>query len=173
MGWSFNCSASIGRKQLIEQLRDPSRFSAGCTIVRSSVVGNHHWYLLRDPKGNVSIGLDLMAGGGKGSGWGYKSLDESSGPYYFDCPLSFLDEASAPTHYAAEWRESARKHHAAKAAIKPRAGLVVMYGGHQYKLVRPAGPRKGWEVIALPWGGEYRMKAAQLAKSTIQQGEAS
>lgn len=44
-------------------------------------VGNHHWYLVETPDGRQIVGLDLMESGGPGSGWGYKDMDETMGPY--------------------------------------------------------------------------------------------
>ncbi len=46
-------------------------------------------------------------------GWGYKGMDESVGPCYYDCPLKYLDmvpQAEGP--YAAGWREKVRAYHA-------------------------------------------------------------
>lgn len=39
-----------------------------------------------------------------------KDVDESMGPVYYDCPLSFLDMApQAPGPFAAEWRAKVRE----------------------------------------------------------------
>lgn len=45
--------------------------------------------------------------------WGYKSMDESSHPYYYTCPLRFLERA--PVQSAA-WRESVQAFHARQIA---------------------------------------------------------
>jgi hypothetical protein len=48
-----------------------------------------------------------------GYGWGYKGMDESVGPCYYDCPLAYLDmvpQAEGP--YAQAWREKVRAYHA-------------------------------------------------------------
>lgn len=171
MGWSFACSRSFGKKELVAELRDPVRF-ANQELLQSSVVGNHHWYLARDKEsGRTWIGVDLLQSGGKDEGWGYKSMSEHCGPCYYDCPLSFLAQASEATGYAADWREKVRAHHAArKARPVPVAGMVVIYGGHQYTLVRPAGPRRGW-LCRDTGGNVLRMSAAQLAKAVIETKE--
>lgn len=167
MGWLFHSNPDIGKKELVAELRRPHRFSKGCAVLKSSVVGNNHWYLLRAPDGTVTIGLDLLQSGGIGEGWGYKAMDESCGPFYHDCPLSYLDQVTAPVGYAAEWRSRVREHHAAKKARpKLKAGVVVTYGGYDYRLDAPAGPRKGWNVTRVADGIAFRMKARQLAKST-------
>ena len=163
MGWTF--SPSWATK---EQLVDTLRRDMGESLVASVIRGSRHWYVRRLPDGVCYIGLDLME---KNEGdWGYKNLDESCGPSYYDCPLKFLDLAQpAPTaEWAVEWRKKVRQWHQAK---KDRPiwspGMVVTYGKHNYRLVRPYAPRKGWAVVQLDSGIEYRMNAAQLNKSTV------
>jgi hypothetical protein len=62
------------------------------------------------------IGCDLLhysRSKDYGSGWGYKDMCESSGPYYYSCPLSYLDMVPMPdSPYAPEWREKVRAYHA-------------------------------------------------------------
>jgi hypothetical protein len=57
------------------------------------------------------IQCDLLKGGG--NGWGYKSMDESMHPYYYSCPLSYLDLAP---EQCAEWRQKVREYHRQRAA---------------------------------------------------------
>lgn len=165
MGWSFACDTSHNKKACIAELRSPSRFGENTKLIRACTVGNHHWYLA-ETNGTKWIGLDLLQGGGKTMGWGYKSLDETCGPYVYDCPLAYIDEATAPaTGYAGEWRLKVRAHHARKTSSKAFAGQVVDYGKYRYTLISPAGPRKGWNVINQA-GCRYRMNFKQLARAT-------
>ncbi len=41
--------------------------------------------------------------------WSYKPLDESMHPYYYTCPLSYLDMVPVECE---EWREGVREYHA-------------------------------------------------------------
>jgi hypothetical protein len=163
MGWTFAYSTSYDKKALIADLRRADRWAPGTELLKACTVGNRHWYLARTA-GVTWIGLDLLAGGGRESGWGSKAMDETVGPNYYDCPISYLDLASAPTGYAVAWREAVRKQHAAKRAThKPAAGLVVKYAGVSYTLVRPNAPRMGWTVRLTDGLAEYRMKSKQLS----------
>ena len=45
-------------------------------------------------------------------GWGYKDMDESAGPSYYNCPISYLDMVPDPGGYATEWRAKVREQHA-------------------------------------------------------------
>lgn len=58
------------------------------------------------------IGCDLMRHQ-KDYGWGYKDLDEICGPYYYSCPLKYLDLVPIETYGGNdEWRENVRQYHA-------------------------------------------------------------
>lgn len=48
--------------------------------------------------------------------WGYKSMDESVGPYYYGCPLKYLDMVPEVTNPA--WREVVRDHWANRKKVK-------------------------------------------------------
>lgn len=162
MGWTFRCDPSFGRKQLIEDLRRPSRFSEGTQLLQACAKGNNHWYLAKTGD-KIWIGLDLMQGGGRNQGWGYKDMDESCGPNEVDCPISYLDKASEPRGYAEAWRQRVREYHTTQAA-KPKLaeGLVLKYGQHEYKLRYRCNGRKGWAVNRLDDGVAYRLTFRQI-----------
>lgn len=174
MGWSFNMDRSQEKEQFVAELnRD---FSPGYECLEHRVVGNHLWQLIKRPDGKKFINLYLMSRGngrhGKGCsdhGWGYKGITEDMGPCYYDCPLSLLDKADPVDGHSAEWREKVRAHHAAKKDRKSALGpdKVVEYGGNKFRLVRPAGPRKGWVVVGIADGLEYRMRAHQVAAAQV------
>ena len=113
-----------------------------------------------------------MAGGGK-DGWGYKDLSEDYGPGQVNCPLSYLDQASEAVGYAIEWRQNVRRFHAQRAE-RPTltAGLRVIYGEAEFKLLKSAGPRRGWNVERVSDGRQFRMKAVQLTRSQVATQEA-
>ena len=168
MGWSFEiCERS--RKDYLERITGPGHFGPGYTPLESRVVGNHVWQLVRIEAANRTfITLDLIAKERNG-GWGYKGMSEDMGPYYYDCPLALLDKASEPINESAkEWRIKVREFHAKKACKKAliQSGAVVAYGGIAYKLIRPAGPRKGW-VVEHPNGCQLRMNSKQLSMAAI------
>lgn len=99
-----------------------------------------------------------------------KEIEESMGPYQIDAPakmLNMLDTlAPDPVGHAAQWRKSCREKISAKTTkAKPAAGQRVIYGGIEYALLTPAGPRRGWRVSS-PTGQIYRMNAHQLQQAT-------
>lgn len=160
------------KKKLVEYLTDPYRFGENQEHLKSSVVGNNHWYLAKlKTTGEIWIGLDMMQSG-REDGWGYKDLTASCGPVVVNCPLSFLKEASEPQpdSFDAKWRERVVAYHENKRQKAKRnyeAGLVVHNGDYDYRLDRPAGNRRGWYVHRQPDGTLFRMNARQLGQSEI------
>lgn len=166
MGWSFGYPS---KQSLVNHLDE--NLTDDWKMVKRSIVGNHYWYVAeyvsndgRHDKGFRIIGLALLRSGYR-DGWGYKGMDESAHPYYYDCPLSMLDMAPVQSH---EWREQVKAHHANKrkrASIAP--GQRVTYCGTDYRVERPAGKRRGWMVTRVSDGALFRMPAKYLAQATI------
>ena len=130
MGWTFRRNAT--KQQLIDDRLAPWDFvtapgdekwtgKAAGTRTQSVVlafrcVGNSLWSVrettITPPGGEAKtrkwIGLDLLDL--DGYGWGWKSMDESMGPYDCSCPPEFLDLAPQPEgEFCAKWREAIMK----------------------------------------------------------------
>ena len=56
------------------------------------------------------IGCGLLQYSRSDEGWGYKDMEEASGPYYFSCPLGYL--RMVPEVANEQWRQEVREHHA-------------------------------------------------------------
>jgi hypothetical protein len=140
----------IGRKAHIESLTNQRHFSPGYTPITHRVVGNHIWQLVQRPDGTKFITLDLIAKE-RGGAWGYKNMDEDSGPYYFDCPLTLLDKADPPaTPNATAWRAKVWEYADRLKRLKRemqtlKPGSVIVAGPCQYTLLDDLG-RSGWRV---------------------------
>ena len=133
MGWTY--PYGINRADLIrERIAGWSRLGQTVRIVSHCLRGNCLWKLTEhvDAGGTVVdrwIALDLLQGSKKG--WGYKDLDETDAPYYWSCPLSYLERADiygpGADEHARKWRADCREVHAMKTAarIAARAGGTV------------------------------------------------
>lgn len=164
MGWLFS---QPSKEALIQSLLDPRQYEG--KILDSSVRGNRLWVLYEESDGRRIIGLFLMEV--RSGVWGYKSMDETMHPYYYDCPLRLLENATEPLNDSArEWRENVRKHHAHKAAQKaaqkaanpkPQEGMIVTFDGVDFRLINLVG-RDGWQAERVQDGILYLITSAQV-----------
>lgn len=127
MGWLFK--SGYTRKDLIEErTRDWERPTDTGMLVKSKCIahcyrGGVHsgalwsvWERTFEKDGKEAqpterwIACDLLRC--QGGAWGYKDLDEAMGPYYFSCPLGYLDLVPIEQFGGnAEWREGVKAHH--------------------------------------------------------------
>ena len=168
MGWSFSMQ-DTGRKAHIESLTNQRHFSNGYVPITFRVVGNHIWQLVQRPDGTKFIALDLIAKE-RGGGWGYKSMDEDWGPYFFDCPVTLLDKADPPaTPNAEAWRAKVFEYADQQKRLKRemqtlKPGSVIVAGPCQYTLLEDLG-RSGWRAKDL--GGHNWRLTARFIKSNL------
>jgi len=179
MGWTFfhDTGETVGQICTREfQSDNPGvvKFSVVDQSTRGSV-----WYAIgridRPNEAPVFYGLVWLTSRKQGE-FGYKDMDESCGPYYWDMPKRLLDQldklAPNPPGCALDWRARCR----AKLADKRKnnriftPGQLVQFGstGRVYELISPAGPRRGWHVkLSGANGSLYRANARQMAQCTV------
>lgn len=125
MGWSF--CPSHDKKTCIAEIRKD--FASIGEVIKSTCVGNHLWCVVKLKSGVNVITLDLLENGGKESGWGHKGMDESVHPYYYSCPLAYLELAPVANE---KWREGVRTYHARR-SVKVEIGKVYNVTGGNWK----------------------------------------
>ncbi|MDR2452366.1 MAG: hypothetical protein LBE85_11505 [Candidatus Accumulibacter sp.] len=117
MGWLFSHQS---RPALIAELIKPQESErASAKVIAHALRGKVLWSVvevtakvagefpnLAPGESRRYIQCDLLKGGS--NGWGYMSMDESMHPFYYSCPLSYLDMAPEQSR---EWREGVRAHH--------------------------------------------------------------
>jgi len=134
MGWYYGIDNS--KKDVIREVTADTVFEKGTSrTLRKCVKGNVLWSVrevnLKD--GNVQKFIECNLLDKSDGNWGYKPMDESMGPYYYTCPLAYLEMVPAANE---KWREEVRKHHArissGKDALRSLAigDDVVLRQGH-------------------------------------------
>lgn len=91
-------------------------------------------------------------------GWGYKDMDESAGPYYFNCPLAYLDMVPDPGGHATEWRAKVREL-AERSKRKLIEGQRIKLYGKEYTVGKP---RPNGGVTVWDYDVNYRLKRSQI-----------
>ena len=124
MGWLFGHST---KKSLIADLTRDQRAVSNdrrYDCLRHCYRGNNYrgvlWtvQVVTDTKTNEIVGqfigcylLRYYKANGYGCEWGYKDMCESSHPFYYSCPLAYLELVPEE---CPEWRAQVREYHAAR-----------------------------------------------------------
>ncbi|MDH5181134.1 MAG: hypothetical protein OEZ39_14140 [Gammaproteobacteria bacterium] len=155
MGWLFTKHAS--KSDIIRHLISPEENETRRReILAHCVRGKVLWLVIEITQKQTHntqrfIGCCLLATE-KGFGWGYKDMQESEHPFYYSCPLKYLEMVPEAN---AEWRTKVRKHHRQQnrkveigqkigiinstipwVVIMSRRPLVGEYDGKRYRVPR-------------------------------------
>lgn len=144
MGWLFTCGTTR-RTQIDERTRSWEHTTPDGVLVTSTCLAHCYrggtfsgvlwtvWERTFTKDGQDTepsqrwIGCDLLRHQ-RDYGWGYKDMEESMHPYFYSCPLKYLDLVPIEQFGGhAEWREGVRAYHA-RAAEKRRARRLT---GHR------------------------------------------
>lgn len=163
MGWTFPYGAS--RSDVIDELTREQKTANGGIFrtLRKCFKGNTMYALHETgPEGETRkwIGVYLLQR--SGGDWGYKDMDESMGPIYYDCPVSYLDQADEPSNeYAKQWRAEVRRLAAVRKAKKPKKGETWSLPGCSIPSVKITSlkPLRGSHR-----GTTYKVKRGQLGE---------
>jgi hypothetical protein len=137
MGWTFLYNAP-DKSQVIEEC---TRGSDKLRCIRKASHGSELWTIWEDTETkHKTIVLFLLAR--KDRNWGYKDMTEAMHPYYYQCPLSFLDEVPVANE---DWREKVRKYHKQK---KQNHSLVKKIKVGSFVTLRDSKPNR-FRVISL------------------------
>lgn len=116
MGWTFSPSWRTKEAVVAELLGDGYH-----KTIAHRLVGHSLWCVKEGPKDGRYIALFLLQS--SRHGWGYKDMDESCHPYYYNCPLSFLALRTCKTgKYAAEWLAKVYEFH----GVSPGQGALAL-----------------------------------------------
>ena len=158
MGWTFTRDAT--RADIIaDRIEAWSNDTHAGQTIRHCLKGNVLWSvraIIDKSTHRIEryIGCDLLQRE-RGYGWGYKDMEESSGPYYYSCPLAYL--GMVPVACEA-WRERVRDHHA-----RQKRRLRV---GATYTLIGRTIPHA--EIVGVrPLRGRFNGRTYRVSKSYI------
>jgi len=160
---------SRGTKQRV--VRELLRVQGSPWVIASRLIGNRLWYLARAVRndGSMTTWIGLTVVEGRRGEVIVRSMDEFSGPFYYDCPLAFLAQADvAAGPFAIGWREQVKVFHATRAAryAAIRPGARVRHGTQVFLLLRSRG-RRGWKVRRESDGVGFHMTNRQLAQAEV------
>lgn len=118
MGWLFS---HRDKDHLVQLLLEPDEsFTRKRTILEHALIGKELWTVVQlqfkvaniingNAVGDTYTFINCHLLDVQGGLWGSKSIPESAGPYYYGCPLHFLD--MAPDGICSAWRDALRNDH--------------------------------------------------------------
>lgn len=171
MGWLFTRGQT--KAELVKKLTTNEENANGkWEYTAHSLKGNCLWKILRhtDSAGNVVtlIALDMLSYQ-KGYGHGYKSMDETMGPCYYNVPVTWFKKVPCPaSDTAREWRETVLARQQGKKLQKARYDSAEI--GQIYKLVKSSIPsvliqfKRGKQLIGVYNGRAYRIPVSMLGE---------
>jgi hypothetical protein len=173
MGWLFTMGYTKQRL-VAERVKTQENESARWEYPKHRLVGSCLWKVCiktdRETGMKESyICLDLIKSQ-KNYGYGYKDMDESMGPCYYTCPLSFFAIVPCPddNSNAAEWRQAVRQYHAEVQAQKLRHAAIKP--GETYSLIKSKIPfviitrKEGKKIIGSYMGAAYRIPLKMIGE---------
>lgn len=168
MGWYYTDGAT--RRDIIDELtKEQVTETTVFRTLRKCFRGNTMYALHESgpPAGPLTKWISVYLLQRHKDSWGYKPLPEDALPYYFDCPLSYLDEADeATTENAKEWRAGVREVAEKRASKKPKVGETWTLEGCKIKEVEIVSLRPLHGRTA---GTTYRIKRSLLGERVGQE----
>lgn len=122
MGWteyhaSYYKNGKVDRKAECDAL-----WAKDCKVLKSTMKGKIYYGALQLPDGNVIGTVVITSGTNRRDpyfNFGYKAMDETAGPCYYDCPKSILDLLTpTDSEWANAWRAKCREKANRKSWIK-------------------------------------------------------
>ena len=110
MGWTYYQATYYKRNNKIDRLAECraefGKQPSWATILKDSIVDNVYYAAMKSTDSNEIWALVVLTDTG-GSEFGYKDMDETMGPGYYDCPVGILKLLSPTDNaYAKEWRKN-------------------------------------------------------------------
>jgi hypothetical protein len=176
MGWTFTQGATrtdIIREAIAMQENEYGKWTCLAHYCKGNTLWTV-WEILIKAQNETQryIQCDLMECQ-KGYGWGRKSLEESSHPYYYSCPLKYLDMAPEKNP---EWRKLVREHHDHQVYDEMKAAWSKLQTGQKIILrlkphwnIQEATLERIWPIRARAQGLLYRIKKETIESFEIKE----
>ena len=170
MGWTWTSEAAhydskskkyyINRKELCDDIYTYDGENAKLEVLKSCIIGSTYYAAVKSTNKktgyeSVFAAICLTSTNIKEHyNFGYKDMDETCGPYKFDCPKNILDLLTPTENQCAnEWRNACRKNIAEKKKPNNLSKLPI---GSEIKYTK----YDGSEVVLIKHPPAYQFKRA-------------
>ncbi len=163
MGWLFIYGSS--KQDIIrERSKDWENDKVRSTCLAKTIRGNVFWSVRAHTNKETGetfrfIACDLL-GSDPTYGWGYKDMEESMHPYYYSCPLKYLEMVPEQDGVTCpEWREQVREYH--------RCRSIRLHVGDRVRLRAGSQPPELTITSLKPLRGIYNYVTYRLSRRLI------
>jgi hypothetical protein len=159
MGWTFGYSSlqEIAQEKIAAYSNRDGFKLLGHAATN---YGRHLWLAIETPKQAQVIVLYRMER--RGGDWGYKDMDESMHPFYYDCPLSLLDLVPGDNSDGSlAWRMGVKEYHRRASQTFQPGERVTVYG-KPYEVM--AQVKRSYQIKSLNTGKVYRCSARKMER---------
>lgn len=159
MGWTETIAEHYKNGKVDKKAEILEVFSDGYEVVKGSFVGNT-WYGAVKHNDEIfgCVALTSVRKEGYGHWFGYKLMDETEGPYCYDCPVSILNLLTPTDNETANnWRNQCREYALKKKEIKSlEVGTIMEFdweGKKKQAQLRtsPYSSKKRWFDVDNPY----------------------
>ena len=172
MGWYYTHGAS--KAQIIAEIERDTRSS---TIVERAVRGNHLWHVLKPANAEVEPFIVLYLLSSSKDGWGYKSMSEDMGPYYYTCPTTWFAKYPTSNETARRWREACAREAGKKRDLAAKSkqvavGDLLKCNGTVFRVEGPYHKRGQFIIVEQNGGRRFRSQRSFIAENRLTREEA-
>lgn len=159
MGWTSYHATHYKKGKVDRKAECDALFADGYEVIKSAMVGSTYYAAVKHKEDVVAVICLTSTDSKDYFNFAYKDMDETMGPYKYDCPKGILDLLT-PTEneYVNSWRAACREHHAKKnnpnALNKLPLGSII-----QFTLPYDTTMNKAGSVITLEKTDEWSKKA--------------
>ena len=113
MGWTFT-NTDLSRKEAVNEMFNWDSDKYRTRVLKSVMIGAIYYGAIEQISKETAVrtvsGVVVLTSSNKKHGYnfGYKIIDETMGPGYYDCPRSILNLLT-DNEYALNWRKSCRE----------------------------------------------------------------
>lgn len=159
MGTTF--FPGIERKtDIIKQIRSEISPDA---VIATAVVGSNFWAALKTTTNESYVFLFRLVRDGKD--WGYKVIDETMHPFYYNCPISLLNKTTSEAKEKLPWRVEMRRLYGEKKVKKTpikTGDLVTVRGAKGIFKVGERYGKRSFIIFEMKGPGRYRCGTNRL-----------
>ena len=163
MGYTSGWSSLKSLKDYLLQITKNPTSHLNIIDHKSTNYGRRLWVAYEYKNKSLSF-IALYLIGKHSSDYGYKDMDETMGPSYYDCPLSLINKTTGDSsRYSQDWRDQVKAYHQnIKNNSVLKDGDVVDVYGEKFKIIEKR--KRSYRAERVKDGKRFRVSPNQITR---------